>query len=531
MSYCVFDMNRQTESSLAHRRVTVVGSGVAGLSFALLAADRGAQVTVVSKAQLIEGNTRFAQGGIAAALGDGDSAVAHLSDTLAAGAGLCDPLSAAILCEEGPARIADLLALGVDFDRRRGALALGREAAHGVARIVHAGGDATGLHVAEALVRAARSHPTIEIREHEMALEVLTDAGAASGLRTADRAGTVHHLAADDVVLATGGVGQLFTHTTNPLTATADGQALAHRAGAALADLEFIQFHPTALAVSGSPLPLITEAARGEGGVLRDSQGRAFMRDIHPDGDLAPRDVVARAIWAQARADGAQVTLDLTHLEADLTRERFPTVAAACSAHGIDITRDPIPVTPAAHYAMGGVVADISGRSTLPGLYAIGECACTGVHGANRLASNSLLEGLVMAYRAALALGRGGWGDAPVVPATPATPGASGPWVRHEIQRAMWDGAGLERDASSLATAALTLRGLPQADDAETQNLHHVAKLTLASALLRTESRGAHFRRDHPSTDPRRAVRIAWTGDTPHVLPLTAFPDLAEEAA
>jgi L-aspartate oxidase len=525
-------MNEATGTSLgAAREVLVVGSGVAGLFVALMAAGRGSTVTVVSKADLTDGSTRQAQGGIAAALADGDSAAAHVEDTLAAGAGLSDPEAAALLCKEGPARVADLVALGVAFDRSQGALALGREAAHRAARIVHAGGDATGLHVADSLARAVRAHPAIAVVEHEAALEILVSGGAAVGIRTLDAAGAERRRMAGDIVLATGGTGHLFAYTTNPLTATADGQALAYRAGAALADLEFVQFHPTALAAGASPLALVTEAARGEGGILRDARGEPFMRGLHPLGDLAPRDVVARAIWTRAREDGQHVTLDLTHLPPETLRRRFPTVAAACRAHGIDIARDPIPVTPAAHYAMGGVLTDLHGRSTLPGLYAIGECACTGVHGANRLASNSLLEGLVMAHRAAAALGRTDWPRGPL--AAPAAPGkgSSGPWVRREIQRVMWEGAGLERDAGGLAAAALTLRGLPAADDAETRNLLDVAQLTVAAASLRTESRGAHFRTDHPATDRRRAVRVAWAGGLPHVLPLTAFPEPAEEAA
>jgi L-aspartate oxidase len=517
---------------LARRSALVVGSGVAGLFLALRAAGRGVHVTVVSKAALTEGSTRMAQGGIAAALGPGDSVGAHLADTLSAGAGLCDPAAAALVCREGPARVADLVALGVAFDRSRGRLALGREGAHGVARVAHAGGDATGLHVAESLASAARAHPAIDLVEGETALEIVLRDGVVAGVRTRDGAGGERERTADAVVLATGGSGHLFAHTTNPLTATADGPALAHRAGAALADLEFVQFHPTALAVGSSPLPLVTEAARGEGGILRDAAGRAFMRDVHPLGDLAPRDVVARAIWARAREDGEHVTLDLTHLPAAEVRTRFPTVAAACRAHGLDIARDPIPVTPAAHYAMGGVLTDLHGRSTLPGLFAVGECADTGAHGANRLASNSLLEGLVMAERAADALARdGGWPEGPAAAPAALPDGTSGPWVRTEIQRTMWRYAGLERDAEGLALAARVLEGLPPAGDPETCNLLEVARLVVAAATLREESRGAHFRRDRPHPDRRLAVRIAWAGGEPVVLPLTPFPELAQEAA
>jgi L-aspartate oxidase len=417
--------------------------------------------------------------------------------------------------------------MGVPFDHEGGRLALGREAAHGVARVIHAGGDRTGRHILVALLQRAAATADIELVDHEMALDVVVEDGSAVGVRVRGATCAEAIRRADAVVLATGGMGHLYAHTTNPLTATADGQALAHRAGAALADLELVQFHPTALAVGESPLPLVTEAARGEGGVLRDAKGRAFMRSVHPLGDLAPRDVVARAIWSQAREDGEPVTLDLTHLPQDTVCRRFPGVDAVCRGHGIDITHDRIPVTPAAHYAMGGVLTDHCGRSTLPGLYAIGECAATGVHGANRLASNSLLEGVVMARRAAEALALAGWPQGATAPARSSRLGTSGPWVRRHIQRALWEGAGLERDASGLATTALTLRGLRAADDPETVNLHEIAHLLVAAASLRAESRGAHFRRDFPATDPRRASRIAWVGGEPQLVPLTA----AEEAA
>jgi L-aspartate oxidase len=500
----------------------VAGSGIAGLLVALRAAADG-PVVVVTKADLQEGSTRHAQGGLAAAVGLGDSPGAHLTDTLAVGAGLSERAAAALMCAEAPAWVAELLALGMPFDREDGRLALAREGAHSAARVLHAGGDATGAHLAATLAAAARAHPQIAIAEGENALEVLVRDGRAWGLRTRDAAGRERVREGRAVVLATGGSGQLYSRTTNPPVATADGPALAARAGAALADLELVQFHPTALSVGASPLPLVSEAVRGEGAFLRDAAGRRFMRGLHPLAELGPRDVVARAIAAQARADGREVTLDLSHIDPELVRARFPTVAAACAAHGLDLARDRIPVTPAAHYAMGGVLTDLSGRTTLPGLWAVGECAATGAHGANRLASNSLLEAAVFAGRvaASVAAGEREWPDGPLAGPAPAPPmleAAGAPDPRPALQTAMWEGAGVERDGDGLAALRRTLEGMARPADPETANLLEVARLTAAAAALRTESRGAHFRRDHPQADPAQARRIAWAGGEPHLL-------------
>jgi len=502
----------------------VVGSGIAGLVVALRAASDG-PVVVITKADLQEGSTRHAQGGLAAAVGDGDSPRSHLADTLAVGAGLSERAAAIVMCAEAPALAAELVALGVPFDREGGRLALGREGAHSAARVLHAGGDATGAHLSATLAAAARVHPRIEIAEGETALEVLVRDGRAVGLRTRTAPGVERVRSGRAVVLATGGSGQLFSRTTNPPVATADGPALAARAGAAVADLELIQFHPTALAVGTSPLPLVSEAVRGEGAYLRDAAGRRFMVDLHPLAELGPRDVVARAIAARAREDGADVTLDLRHLDPDGVRARFPTVAAACAAHGLDLARDPIPVTPAAHYAMGGVLTDLAGRTTLPGLWAVGECAATGAHGANRLASNSLLEAAVFAGRVAAAVAQGEreWPAGPLAaPAPHAAIGAAGADPRAAIQAAMWDGAGVERDGEGLAALRRALDAIARPADPETANLLEVARLTTAAAAMRTESRGAHFRRDHPQADPAQGRRIAWAGGEPHLLPLGA---------
>ena len=383
-------------------RVLVVGGGIAGLWTAVKAADAGFEVELVTKTDLAETNTRYAQGGIAAALFPDDSADRHFADTLDAGAGLADPAAVRVLCDEGPSRVRDLIRFGVEFDRGESGLERGLEAAHSRPRILHAGGDATGAAIESALVATVRRR-AVHIAERTMLVDLIVEAGTSSALGCSTTIGAITEHRADAVVLATGGSGCLYRHTTNPAVATGDGVAAAWRAGARLADLEFTQFHPTALAAPGTPL--ISEAVRGEGAVLRDRHGRRFMLDVHPDAELAPRDVVARAVWRQMTAQGgAPVLLDATALGAAFLARRFPGIDAVVREAGFDWSREPVPITPAAHYAMGGVATDLDGRTTLPGLYAVGETARTGVHGANRLASNSLLEAAVFADRAARAL-------------------------------------------------------------------------------------------------------------------------------
>jgi L-aspartate oxidase len=505
--------------------VVVVGSGIAGLLVAARAA-RSAAVILVTKTTLGDGNTGYAQGGIAAAVGPDDTPTRHFADTLAAGAGLCDPGVVADAVAAGPSSIAILQAYGVPFDRSDGRIALGREGAHSADRIVHAGGDATGASVVDALRRAVRDDARIEVREHTRVLEILVGDGQARGVLIAGPEGGCTSIAASAIVLATGGAGHLFSRTTNPVTATGDGVMLAAHAGAVLADLEMIQFHPTALAVGGAPLPLISEAVRGAGAYLRAPDGTRFMLDVHPLAELGPRDVVARAVARTAAASGGEVTLDLRHLDAAEVYRRFPTVTAACAAAGLDIARDLIPVTPAAHYAIGGILADLAGRSTLPGLYAVGECAATGLHGANRLASNSLLEAAVMAVRCAddLTDGRIDWAvaDPVALPDPPAS--LHGTADRRSVADIMWSAMGLERDSDGLEHALRTLGARRPAPDADGQSTLTRARLSLMAALYRAESRGAHFRRDLPDTRPEWATRIAWHGGTPLAIPASAPP-------
>jgi L-aspartate oxidase len=488
--------------------LVVVGSGVAGLTAALDAAELGLRVVVVTKEAVESGSTRWAQGGVAVVLGDvaGDSVDAHAADTLTAGAGLCDAEAVASILADGPAAVATLRRRGAVFDPGAdGRLARAREGGHSAFRVVHAGGDATGAEVERALVAAASDRRLPLLTGHVAVDAVLDACGRVAGLAVLDDHGRPGLLRAPAVVLASGGYGQLYASTTNPATATGDGIALALRAGAYAADLEFVQFHPTVLydgPVTGRR-PLVTEAVRGEGAVLVDRAGRRFMAGVHPMADLAPRDVVAAAITRTLAATGAEcVYLDARRI--DGFARRFPTVHAACLAAGVDPVREPIPVTPAAHYACGGVVTDLHGRTAVPGLYAAGEVARTGLHGANRLASNSLLEGLVVGGRAARAVAaddvEGGRPHGPASLPVPVAP-------RDVVQRAMSAAAGIGRDAAGLAAASDVIEaattsvapaGRAGVEDAA---LTLLAQAVLAAAGTRTESRGCHVRTDFPRRD------------------------------
>ncbi|MFI5984357.1 L-aspartate oxidase [Streptomyces sp. NPDC051555] len=507
--------------------VVVVGSGVAGLTVALRCAAAGRRTVVVTKARLDDGSTRWAQGGIAAALGDGDTPEQHLDDTLVAGAGLCDEDAVRLLVTDGPGAVRRLIETGAVFDTsaETGEIELTREGGHHRRRIAHAGGDATGAEISRALVEAVQD-AGIETVENALVLDLLTDAeGRTAGVTLHvmgegqhDGVGAVH---APAVILATGGMGQVFSATTNPSVSTGDGVALALRAGAEVSDLEFVQFHPTVLflgAGAEGQQPLVSEAVRGEGAHLVDADGVRFMVGQHELAELAPRDIVAKAITRRMLEQGVDhMYLDGRHFGAAMWEQRFPTILASCRAHGIDPVTEPIPVAPAAHYASGGVRTDLDGRTTVPGLYACGEVACTGVHGANRLASNSLLEGLVFAERIA----------ADIVSHRPASHGpgipvpSTGPLLpaeaRLEIQRIMTAGAGVLRSADSLRGAATALQALytaalhdldahgktaePGTDTWEATNLLCVARVLVAAALRREETRGCHWREDHPDRD------------------------------
>ena len=547
--------------------VLVVGSGVAGLS-AALAVPAGRTVLLATKDRLGHSATRYAQGGIAAVLDlVTDSVAEHVADTLAAGAGLCDPVAVETLVAEGAQAIADLRARGVRFDREgpAGELARTREGGHSRSRVVHAGGDATGAELERALTEAVRADPAVRSLEHAFLVDLLTRDGRVTGalLWSGGRPQVVRSHA---VVLASGGAGQLYADTTNPPLSTGDGVAAALRAGAVLADLEFVQFHPTALHIEGDPRPLISEAMRGEGAVLRDGDGAPVMAGVHPLGDLAPRDIVTRAVAARMAATGARhLWLDATPIPADHLERRFPTILARCRAAGIDPSRQPIPVSPAAHYLMGGVLTDLDGRTSLPGLFAVGEAACTGVHGANRLASNSLLEGVVFAARIGRALDEADWpegtwtgaagavdnpahlhprvGYAPPPggptaagrgrPRPGAGPGAGPGELRGRLRRLMTGKVGVVRSGSGLAealaeldTLAAALGDLGLAGDPgdsglavvlgdsgpeafETANLVQLGRAVAEQAARREESRGGHWRSDHPA--PMEVWRVRQT--------------------
>jgi len=506
----------------AQADVIVVGSGIAGLTTALQVRTFGLSVLLVTKAQVDEGSTKWAQGGIAAALGEGDSPEAHEKDTLVAGAGLCDIDAVRVLVTEGPDAVRTLIARGAKFDlEASGEMSLTREGGHLQNRIIHAGGDATGAEVERALIAAVNNDPEIELIEHALVLDALKDRdGSVCGVTLhvigAGSRDGVGQARARAVVLATGGLGQVFAQTTNPSVSTGDGVALALRAGAAVSDVEFIQFHPTVLWLgenSEGQQPLISEAVRGEGAYLVDDAGNRFMKDIHPLGELAPRDVVAIAIMNQMVATGSShVWLDVRHLEG--FEKRFPTIYASCVAHGIDPMKDLIPVAPASHYASGGVRVDLNGRTSVKGLYACGETACSGVHGANRLASNSLLEGLVFSARIASDIAATMNEIAEPVPNT-SPEILLNPDVRHSLQVSMSRGAGVLRSSDSLVetNSELTRIGdrtsdMPCVEAWETTNLFQLAQAILKAALIRQETRGSHWRADFPETSDLWRKRI-----------------------
>jgi L-aspartate oxidase len=506
----------------------VVGSGIAGLYAALLAREHGT-VLVLTKGSVDDCNTRYAQGGIAAPIGPGDSPQLHLDDTIAAGAGLVDPEAARVLAEEAADRIHDLVRFGVPFDTLHGEIALAREGAHSVSRILHAGGDSTGAHIELTLSSVARQ-TGITVLEFTLATEILLDGGAArahghaplhravGGVRALDaRSGRSTDYGCRHLVLATGGAGQLYRVTTNPEVASGNGIALAYRAGAQVMDMEFFQFHPTALRLPGVQPFLISEAVRGEGGILLDSGGARFMPEYDDRAELAPRDIVARAIVDRMQVTGSDhVLLDVTHLDRAAVTAHFPQIYRTCLEHGLDITRQPIPVSPAAHYTMGGIRSNLWGETSISGLYACGECACTGVHGANRLASNSLLETVVFAKRVIDRTVQAPGGAAEAAPdaidLSPAAAAEAPPVSREALQSLMWDNVGIVRDGDSLSRARAALRAwdaaLPPPTDRPSHELADLVvcgRLVTEAALIREESRGAHYRSDFP--EPREEWR------------------------
>jgi L-aspartate oxidase len=513
-------------SKTHHADYAVVGSGVAGLRAAIELSSAGS-VLVLAKADLRESATAYAQGGIAVALSDEDEIGLHEQDTISAGDGLCRAEAVALLVEEGPKYITQLIEWGTEFDRAGTKLAFTREAAHSRSRILHAHGDSTGREISRALLARAHSIPHLHLRAHAFTTELIIESGRVTGLRFIDETdGSLHEVHAAAILLATGGLGQIYRETTNPEVATGDGMAIAYEAGAVLSDMEFVQFHPTALAVKGAPRFLLSEALRGEGGILRNANLERFMKRYHEAQELAPRDVVARAIVSEMhRTHSDYVYLDMTEKPAEFLPKRFPRIYETCLSYGLDLATDMAPVCPAAHYMMGGVKTDVWGRTTLLGLYAAGETAMTGVHGANRLASNSLLEGLVFGARSGQAMMQ----DAPVskrssanLPGSPAPkPDNSNPGQAAKtaakpvcstalstIREVMWKMVGILRNGKELSHAIEQLKhlALPQPEkpcraDYELGNLHALAQLIARSALAREESRGSHYRSDFAFRD------------------------------
>jgi L-aspartate oxidase len=492
-----------------HADFLVIGSGIAGLFTALQAAEFGS-VQIATKATLSEGSTRYAQGGIAAVIEPDNDIDAHIADTIISGAGLCDEDAVRVMCTEGPERIRDLMEIGVEFDEADGALERGLEGAHSKPRVLHAGGDATGAFI-EAALMAALENKHVGVLEHVSLADIVVESGRAKGARFVSSTGEASTVLASNIILATGGAGCVYSHTTNPAVATGDGVAAAFRAGAVVRDAEFFQFHPTALAAPG-PAFLISEAVRGEGAVLRNEAGEAFMKDVHPLADLAPRDVVAREIARQmTNQDGKPVVLDTTEIDPGHLSYRFPGIHTQCRSRGIDWRTEPVPVTPAAHYWMGGVATDLYGKTSVPGLYAVGEVASTGVHGANRLASNSLLEGVVFARRVVEAATDAKASEPAQFDAQPlplfAMPSTS--MSASEVRSLMWDNVGLVRDEHGLRMAEKQLGAWTALSPAEV-NLKTVCQLITAGALAREESRGAHYRSDFPDKE-KVGTSNAWS--------------------
>jgi L-aspartate oxidase len=496
----------------------VVGAGIAGLRAAIELASAG-RVLVLAKLEYTESATQYAQGGIAAALSDEDEISLHFQDTINAGDGIVNPDAAHVLVEEGPERIEELISWGTQFDRQGSKLAFTREGAHSRDRILHAHGDSTGQEIGRALYFKAKSLKNISICEFEFATDLLVENNKVVGLTLLDQSGEMHPVRAAAVLLATGGLGHVFKETTNPSVATGDGVAMAYRAGAVISDMEFVQFHPTALYVKGAPRFLLSEALRGEGAILRSDTMTRFMAKYHPMAELAPRDVVARAIAHElevSRSKDPVVYLDLTHKNAEHLRKRFPRIYETCLKYNVDISEEMIPVRPAVHYAMGGVKTDLHGRTSLDGLYAAGEVACTGVHGANRLASNSLLEGLVFGARAARTMAEAAeLSDAAelkksaekkkTAATTDSKPAEA---IIRQLQEVMWRDAGIVRSAETLKRGIEQLQKLEPTIPAdhcrrcfEARNIWQTGLLIAKSALARLESRGAHYRLDYPAHD------------------------------
>jgi L-aspartate oxidase len=522
----------------------VLGCGIAGVRAAIELAAHG-RVLVLTKGDVYESSTEHAQGGIAAALSEDDEVSLHFQDTLKAGDGLCRESAVHILVEEGPRLIQELIEWGMQFDRDGTKLAFTREGAHSRSRVLHAHGDSTGHGILRALMAKAKTLPRITVKPFAFVTDLLVENGAVCGVSYLDeRKGTRHEARARAVLLATGGLGQVYKETTNPPVATGDGVAIAARAGALASDMEFVQFHPTALYIKGAPRFLLSEALRGEGAQLRNIELERFMPRYHESAELAPRDVVSRAIFVEmVRLKSEFVYLDLTSLDPEHIRKRFPKIYATCLKYNIDLTTDLVPVRPAAHYAMGGIATDLDGATTLRGLYAAGEAAATGVHGANRLASNSLLEGLVFGARAARAMVEG---RPPLIVPAPAAPASSRALSRAEPQSlpaerlvetvrcVLWSKVGIVRAGKELCAAAAQLDALdlapspkPGRADGEARNILETARLIARSALAREESRGAHYRTDFPLKNDSAPPQHSYVGkDTP----VFFAPDAAAEA-